>query len=422
MMQPNFPRESAASQRSSSRSEALVGGARLDLNRAPQHRKFGPHHPGTRAALGLTAELDGERILSLEVEIGYGHRGFEIQAQGSRWHQVVPHVERLQTKSSMSVATAYCLGVERLLEMEVPLRASWLRALGCELGRGADHLARIASLARLLGAPAPASWALMAGERLRELLELLSGAPSMHHYVRIGGVAAPLPPGFGDLARTGMRQVRFDLEDVDVALGQNRIFVDRLRGRAKLSAEQCLAMGVTGPLLRAAGVASDLRRSEPYLVYDELVFDLPIGLVGDNLDRYRVCVEEIRQSLSMAEQCLLRIEALGPGETCSGNPWLQRREGPGDPGSLTDRIAEASAYVQGPSVPAGEAWARVEAANGELGFCLVADGGKTPRRVRCRAPSFFHAQALSAMLTGETLSEIGPTLVLANIEGAECDR
>ncbi len=181
-------------------------------------------------------------------------------------------------------------------------------------------------------------------------------------------------------------------------------------------------MGVTGPLLRAAGVASDLRRTEPYLVYDELVFDLPVGLVGDNLDRYRVCVEEIRQSLSMAEQCLARVEALGPGETCSGNPWLQRREAPGDPGPLADRIAEASVYVQGPSPPAGEAWARVEAANGELGFCLVADGGTRPRRVRCRAPSFFHAQALPAMLTGETLSEIGPTLVLANIEGAECDR
>ena len=421
-MSANFPRESAGSRGGSGRSEALVGGVRLDLNRTPQPRRFGPHHPGTRGALGLSAKLDGERILSLDVEIGYAHRGFEAHAQGSRWHQVVPHVERLQTSSSMSVSTAYCLGVERLLEMEVPVRASWLRTLGCEIGRAADHLGRIASLARLLGATSPASWALAAGERLRGLLELLSGAPSMHHYVRIGGVAAALPPGFAERAQAAMARARFDLEDVDGALGQNRIFVDRLRGRAKLSAEECLAMGVTGPLLRAAGVASDLRRTDPYLVYDELVFDLPVGLVGDNLDRYRVCVEEIRQSLSMAEQCLARIEALGPGEICTGTPWLRRRNAQGDPGPLADRIKEATAFVQGPSPAAGEAWTRVEVANGELGFCLVSDGGRTPRRVRCRAPSFFHAQALSTMLMGETLSEIGPTLVLANIEGAECDR
>jgi NADH-quinone oxidoreductase subunit D len=406
----------------SSRSGALAGAARLDLHREVQRLDLGPHHPAARGALGLLAELDGERILDLQVEIGYGHRGFEAQAERLGWHRILPYVERLQSQSSMLVATAYCLAVEKMLGVDVPLRSQWLRVLGGELGRAADHLGRIACLAGILGAGAPSSWALDARARLWGLLEKLSGAPTMHHFIRLGGVAAPLPGDFGVGCRRAIVAVRRDLDDLDAVLGQNRVFIDRLRGRAKLSADQCLAFGVTGPLLRAAGVASDVRRSEAYLVYDELVFDLPVGLVGDNLDRYRVCLEEIYQSLGMVDQCVTRLEALGPGEVRAFDPWLDRDlEGTG-PASLDERIALAHSYAAGPRVPEGEGTARVESANGEFGFFLVADGGPTPRRVRCRAPSFFHAQALSAMLVGQTLADLGPTLALANIESAECDR
>jgi NADH-quinone oxidoreductase subunit D len=244
----------------------------------------------------------------------------------------------------------------------------------------------------------------------------------MHHYVRLGGVSSGLPPEFGALSRLELERVLHDLEELDTSLGQNRVFIDRLGGRGKLSAEECLAFAVTGPILRAAGVASDLRRSEPYLVYDELVFDLPVGLVGDNLDRYRVCVEEIRQSLSMVAQCVTRLEALGPGEFRLRDPWLDRNDAHQGTGALADRVELASAYARGPSVPPGEGSTRVESANGEFGFSLISDGGSTPRRVRCRAPSFFHAQALPAMLVGQTLEDVAPTLALVNIEGAECDR
>ncbi len=404
------------------RSGALARGARLDLNRKAQPLRLGPHHPAVRGALGLEVDLDGERILALRVGVGYGHRGFEAQAQKRSWHQIVPFVERLQSNSSMLAASAYCLAAEKLLGVEAPLRASWLRVLGGELGRAADHLGRIAALARIVGADAPGSWALEARAHLWGLLEMLSGAPTMHHYIRLGGVSAPLPDGFGPRSRRVSQGVRRDLDELDSFLGENRIFVDRLRGRGGLSAEQCLAFSVTGPLLRAAGVASDLRRSEPYLVYDELVFDLPVGLVGDNLDRYRVCVEEIRQSLSMVGQCVTRLEALGPGEFRLRDPWLDRDEVRDGCGSLEERVELASGYARGPLIPEGEASARVESANGEFGFFLVANGGSTPERVRCRAPSFFHAQALSAMLVGQKLSDIGPTLALANIESAECDR
>ena len=408
--------------RERNRSGALADGVRLDMNRAPRRMSFSPDHPATRGAVGLEVDLDGERILALEVEIGHGHRGFEAQAEKRRWHQVVPYVERLQVHSSMMATTAYCLAVESLLGLEAPLRSAWLRVMGCELGRVADHLGRIASLAGILGADAPGAWALEARARVWELLELIGGAPTMHHYVRIGGVAAPLPPSFGARSRSIVPAVLGALDDFDAVLGQNRIFVDRLRGRAALPAELCLAYGVSGPLLRAAGVASDLRRNEPYLVYEELAFDLPVGLVGDNLDRYRVCVEEIRQGLGLVEQCAARLEALGPGEYRVHDPSLSPFREAEASGSFEERLQWATAYAQGPALPEGEGGARVESANGEMGFYLVADGGRIPRRVRCRAPGFFHAQALPEMLVGGTLADIGPTLALANIEGGECDR
>ena len=406
-----------------SRHSGLPGSSsRLHPNSGARSLDLGPHHPATRGALGLRAELDGERILDLEVEIGFGHRGFELHAQRLGWLRSLPYVERLQSQSSMLAATAYCVAVEKLMGLDVPLRAQWLRVLGGELGRAADHLGRIASLARILGAGAASSWALNARARLWSLLERLSGAPTMHHFIRLGGVALPMPGEFGIACRPAMDAIRLDLDDVDAALGQNRVFIDRLRGRAQLSADQGLAFSVTGPLLRAAGVISDLRRSEAYGVYDELVFDVPVGLVGDNLDRYRVCFEEIHQSLSMVGQCLTRLEALGPGQVRAHDPWLDREPAGPASESLEARIALAQKYAEGPRVPAGESVSHVESANGEFGFSLVSDGGPTPRRVRCRAPSFFHAQALPAMLVGGTLADVGPTLALANIEGAECDR
>jgi len=416
--EPSPPRE----RREKGRSGALAQAARLDLNRNAQLLELGPHHPAVRGALGLEVELDEDRVLALRVDIGHGHRGFEARAEGRSWHQIVPFVERLQSNSSMLGASAYCLAAEKLLGAETPLRASWLRVLGGELGRAADHFGRLAALARVLGGAAPGAWAQAARAHLSSLLEKLSGAPTMHHYIRLGGVSAPLPEGFGPSLRRVLQGVHRDLDEFDRSLGKNRIFVDRLRGRGRLSAEQCLAFSVTGPLLRAAGVASDLRRSEPYLIYDELVFDLPVGLVGDNLDRYRVCVEEIRQSLSMVDQCVTRLEALGPGEFRLRDPWLDRDEFHEDLGSMDQRIELASAYAKGPGIARGEGSARVESANGEFGFYLVANGSNVPERVRCRAPSFFHAQALSAMLVGQRLADVGPTLALVNIETAECDR
>ncbi|MDE0884726.1 MAG: NADH-quinone oxidoreductase subunit D [Myxococcota bacterium] len=404
------------------RSGALADGIRLDMNRAPQRMEFGPHHPAVRGALALKLELDGERILEAEIEIGFGHRGVEAKAEALAWHRAIPYIDRLQSQSAMMAATAYVLAVEKLLGLEPPLRAAWLRTLGCELGRMADHLARLASLARVLGAEAPAAWALGARARIGALLEALTGSQAGQQYVRIGGVAGPLPPDWVAHLRGVGPAVLAALDDFDAVLGQNRIFVDRLRGRGVLNAQACLGYGISGPLLRAAGVAADLRRDEPYLVYDELAFDLPVGLVGDNLDRYRVCLEELRQSLALVNQCATRLQALGTGDHRLKDPALgSMREWSGDE-SLEERIRWGRAHVAGPSVPRGEAGARVESSNGELGFYLVSDGSATPRRVRCRAPSFFNAQVLAQILRGQTLGDVGPTLALANIEGAECDR
>ena len=286
----------------------------------------------------------------------------------------------------------------------------------------ADHFSRVAQLARVLGAGGPAAWALEAREITWDCLEALTGAARQPHYIRIGGVERPMPDDFGHMTRRRIDALMLLWADVDTVLTGNRGFVDRLQGTGVLSATECLRLGATGPMRRSAGVADDLRRSEPYLVYDELAFDVPVGSAGDNYDRYLVCLEEIRQSLAMVRQCIARIEALRSGPVRSHDPWLDRRQGSRGTMPLKLKLELAGIYADGPVVPVGEAWTAVESADGEFAFYLVSDGGASPSRVHCRAASFFHAQALSGILARGSLSEVAATLALVHIGAMECDR
>jgi NADH-quinone oxidoreductase subunit D len=240
--------------------------------------------------------------------------------------------------------------------------------------------------------------------------------------VRIGGVKHGLPHEFPAACRELLPKVRALLDDFEKVVTRNRIFVDRLKGTGILSKQDCLRYAVTGPMLRAAGVPLDLRKQEPYLVYDEIDFDVPVGSVGDNYDRYLVCVEEMRQSLRIVEQCLERLERLGPGPVDVQDPRVRWPAKGRVFSGMEEMIQQFKSVTEGPRVPAGEAYFAIESANGELGFYLVSDGSARPVKVRCRPPSFINLAPMPEMLRGAMLADLVPTFDFINMVGGECDR
>jgi len=406
-------------ERASARQE---GGFDRDLHTANRVINMGPSHPATHGTVKFLIELDGEQIVDLDVQIGYLHRGFEKECESRSWYQAIPYTDRLNYSSAVLCNTGFCLAVERLLEIETPVRCQWLRVLAGELSRVADHATRLGALCLELQAMTPFLYGVEARELLWDLLESLCGARVTHHYLRIGGISRGMPEEFPAQCREGLTKIRGLLKDYDAMMTRNRIFVDRLRDTGVLSKEDCLAYGVTGPVLRAAGVELDLRKAEPYMVYDEIDFDVPVGQTGDNYDRYLVCLEEMRQSLRIVEQCLEKLEALGPGPLDVDDPHVRLPAKAKVFGRMEELIQQFKGVTEGPRVPAGETYFPIESANGELGFYLVSDGSERPVKVRCRAPSFFNVQPLPLMVKGALLADLVPTFDLLNMIGGECDR
>jgi len=385
--------------------------------------EVGPAHPALRqvmAGVGGTTSflvsLDDERIRDLEVEIGLGHRGFERRVECGVWEDALPYVSRLGHAGGVVAEVAYCLAVEQLAGIDLPDRAIWLRMLVCELARATEHFGRLAALATAIGLTAAEAAAREGELAAARLLAFATGGGPLEGWSRLGGVARALPPAF-DSGWPGEWRVLLDgLARYERLSVRNPTCVERLRDVAPLSPETCFAWSVTGPSLRAAGVERDLRRDDPYLRYASLDFEIPIGSTGDDLDRLLVVIEEIRQSLRIVDQCRSLLASLGPGVLEAGAPGARaavdgaRGADPGEPG------------VPKIEVPAGEAWVAVEAPTGELGFHVVSDGEGLPRRIRCRAPSFFHAQALPVLLRGAALDDLLPTVALLHLVAAECDR
>lgn len=371
--------------------------------------ELGPTHPSVRRVLagaGGTASflvtLDDDRIEALEVEIGLGHRGFEKEVESRPWLDALPYVARLGHASGPIAQIAYCLAVERLAGLEVAERTTWQRTFVCELARITDHLARIAALCAAIGASRAERIAQQAELGAMALLEASVGGGPLGAWSWPGGVASDLPFGFDARWRAGRTRLLAALGDLTLLLLEHPSAVSRLLDVAPLAGADALGLAVTGPVLRASGVPRDLRRASPALAYAALDFDVPIGSRGDDYDRLAVVVEEIRQSARIGEQCIARLAEM-------------------------DREAARPALVDATRaeplvVPAGEVEGVLESSTGELGFFLVSDGGRLPRRVRCRAPSFFQAQALPVVLNGARLDDLLPTAALFHLVSGEHDR
>ena len=393
-----------------------------DLHTEHQILNMGPSHPASHGTVKFIIELDGESIVDIDIPVGYLHRAFEKECESGTWYQAIPYTDRLNYNSAILANLGFCLAVEKLLELETPDRCQWLRVMAGELARVGDHLTRCGAACLELAAMTPFLYGIESRELIWDLCEMLCGARVTSNYVRIGGVKHDLQPGFPAKCRESIGKIRGLLKDFDDVVTGNRIFVDRLRGTGRISKEDCIRYGVTGPLLRAAGVPLDLRKDEPYLIYEQLDFDIPIGTVGDNYDRYLVCVEEMHQSLRIVEQCLEHLEKTGPGPVNVDDPRVRWPAKGGVFNRMEELIQQFKSVTEGPRVPAGEAYFAIESANGELGFYLVSDGSAVPYKVRCRPPSLINLQPMPLMIRGALLADLIPTFDFINMIGGECDR
>jgi len=390
-----------------------------ELHGEPLELQMGPSHPATHGTVRISLKLDGERILWSDVQVGYLHRGFEKECEAGEYAQAIPYTDRLNYASPIINNVGYCLAVEKLFGVEVPPRGQYLRTIASEISRLSDHFTCLGAGAMELAAMTPFLYCMQAREHMWDLHEALCGARVTTNYVRIGGLQSDAPDGFAALCREKLAAALAIFADVERMLTENPIFRDRLEGTGIASADTLIAYGVTGPLLRAAGVPLDLRRTQPYLVYDQLDFDVPIGKTGDNYDRYLVRVEEIRQSVRIIEQALA---ALPEGPVDVDDPRLRLPPKGRVFNRMEELIDQFKMVTEGARPPAGEVYQAVEGANGELGFYIVSNGSGRPWKCRCRSPSFSNTQVLSEMVQGALLADVVPTFDMINMIGGECDR
>ncbi|MCH8131632.1 MAG: NADH-quinone oxidoreductase subunit D [Myxococcales bacterium] len=402
--------------------EALAEDFERDLHTERQILNMGPSHPATHGTVKFLIELDGENIADLDIQVGYLHRGFEKECESGTWYQAIPYTDRLNYNSAILANIGFCMAVEKLLELETPIRCQWQRVLASELSRIGDHLTRCGAACLELQAMTPFLYGIEARELIWDLQEVLCGARVTSNYVRIGGVKHSMPDTFPAQCRDHIAKIRELLKDFDGIVTSNRIFVDRLKGTGVISREECLRYAVTGPILRSAGEPLDIRKQEPYLTYDEIDFDIPIGEVGDNYDRYLVCVEEMHQSLRIVEQCLEKLQELGPGPVDTMDPRVRWPAKGRVFNQMEEMIQQFKSVTEGPRVPIGEGYFAIESANGELGFYLVSDGSAVPYKVRCRPPSLINLAPMPGMLRGALLADLIPTFDFINMVGGECDR
>ena len=380
---------------------------------------IGPSHPATHGTIQIFAEMDGERILRADVHCGYLHRGFEKECESHTWHNCIPYMDRLNYCSPLINDFAYCDTVERLMGIEITRRAVVLRTLLSEYSRLCDHLTCIAATLMELGAMTAFLYLVMIRDYMYEHIAALTGARVTHSYGRIGGLAHDLPPGW--LARLEEILVQYDdfMGRVHGLVDRNRIFIDRMRDVGVLTQAQALSYGYTGPMLRSTGLAQDLRKDTPYLAYAELDFEVPVGIKGDNYDRYYVRAREMDESVHMIRQC---VGMLPDGPINVDDRRCTFPEKPAVYGEIESLINHFKLVMEGPRVPAGEIYAAHEGANGELGFYIVSTGEGVPYKVHCRAPSFVHMGGAHLMLEGYQLADLVPTFGSINMIGGECDR
>ncbi|RJP68749.1 MAG: NADH-quinone oxidoreductase subunit D [Candidatus Abyssobacteria bacterium SURF_17] len=381
--------------------------------------QMGPSHPAMHGTVKLLVDVDGEEIHIVKPEVGYLHRGFEKMCENSTYHQVTPFTDRLNYVSPFINNVGYALAVEKLLGIDVPERCKYLRVLACEISRITDHLTCLGASGMELAAFTVLLYSIEAREWMWELVEALCGARLTTTWTRIGGVAYDMPEGFEQKTHQELDKVKRLIDDISGLLVKNRIFYDRMRDTGVLTADECLAYGVTGPCLRAAGVYYDVRKAKPYLVYDRMDFEVPLGKHGDNYDKFMVRVIEMQQSIRIIEQVLDQIPD-GPISVDDPKITLPPKEKVYT--SIEALVHHFNIIIKGIRPPKGEVYVAVEGGNGELGFYVVSDGSDKPWKCRCRGPCFPIVQAIPKMLEGSMIADVIPTFGMVNMIGGEMDR
>ncbi len=364
------------------------------LNTLDMMVNMGPQHPSTHGVFRLVLWIDGERIVRAEPHIGYLHRGSEKLCEGELYSQIITLFDRLDYIANLNGEWAFCLAVEKLMGIEVPERAEYIRVILCELNRIASHMLFYGVYGLDAGAMTPVLYGFRERERIQSLFESVTGARMMHNYLRVGGVKQDLPDDFDKRMTVLLGQLKRGIEECDELLSQNELFLARTKGIGTLSAQDAIDYGVSGPALRASGVLEDVRISEPYSIYDRFDFGIPVGTYGDCWDRYYVRVEEMRQSVAIIEQAM---KQMGPGPIMAN----------------VRRIARP---------PRGEVYVRTESPRGDFGVYLVSDGGDKPYRVKVRTPSFANLQALQHLLRDAYVADAVVILGSLDIVLGEVDR
>jgi NADH-quinone oxidoreductase subunit D len=383
---------------------------------------MGPQHPSTHGVLRIVLEIDGENIVSAEPTIGFLHTGIEKTAEQKKWQQVIPLVERMDYLGAQSNSLAFCLSVERLLGIEdaVPERVIWIRVLIAELQRIASHLVWLGTHGMEVGAVSVMLYCFREREQLLNINEMLAGFRMFPSYMRIGGLREDLPRGFHEAVRSFLDRFPAKLDEYEDLLTKNQIWIKRTQGVGRLSREDTLAMGLVGPLARAAGIPYDVRRIFPYLRYDTFDFEIPTATEGDVYARYLVRLAEMRQSVRICRQALERITPTGPydcGDFRVVPPPKDRVYT-----EMEALIQHFLLYSQGFNVPRGEAYVPVEGARGEHGFYIVSDGANRPVRVKARAPSLLACQALNRMIVGGLIADVIAVIGSTDVVMGDVDR
>jgi NADH-quinone oxidoreductase subunit D len=392
----------------------------LELPAAPMRLNMGPSHPAMHGTIRMVLDLSGETLMNVDVQPGYLHRGFEKSCERGTWAQVFPYADRLNYVSPMLNNVGFALAVEKLCGITVPERCQYYRVVLGELARICDHFTCNGASAMELGAFTPFLWLLKVRDWIWDILERETGARMTHSFGRIGGMAAPPTDHFKEDVRAILPEIQKVMTETEVMLFGNRIFLDRMQGVGILTKERAIELGCTGAVLRSTGVAYDVRKDHPYLVYDRFDFDVPVGEDGDNWDRFMVRMEEIRQSMRIIEQALEQMPDDGPVSVDDPRIVLPPK---GEVYSTIEAtIAHFKLVMEGLKPPKGEVYSFTEAGNGELGFYIVSDGSGTPYRVRVRPPCWYNLQAVREMLVGDMIADIIPTFGSINMIGGECDR
>jgi NADH-quinone oxidoreductase subunit D len=367
---------------------------------------FGPNHPSMHGVLRLVVDLNGEEIVGLRAVIGYLHTGFEKNMEQKTWWKAITYPERIDYVSFQNNELVFVLAIEQLLALEVPEKATWMRMLLCELNRIHSHLVWLATGALELGAISMFWYCFRERDRILDLFEMVCGTRMHTRYFQAGGLAEDIPPGFFPECRRFCEVMPRAVDDYEGLVDRNQIWLERTVGIGLLSADDAIALGQSGPVLRGSGVDWDLRKQQPYLAYSEVDFDVPVYENGDVYDRYRVRMDEMRESTRIVAQCLDRLEGM------EGLPWIADDRKVVLPPreelhtSMESLIHHFKLVTEGYRVPEGEVYVTIESPRGELGCYVVSDGGPRPWRVKFRAPSFLATSAAPTLMRGALVADL----------------